>query len=193
MPFKLGTKSLKELEGVHPSLVAVVKRAIQTTTQDFTVFDGLRTIEEQKEHVRKGNSKTMNSKHLTGRAVDLVPWINNGPRWEPLSAFPPIAAAMKQAAKELGVPIVWGGDWKTFVDMPHYELKDGWEPAGKPVEPAPVSPPVTRPQPDEPAPEITEKDVKQTIIGAAVLAAFAVLIVILAAIGGIVSKVFGWW
>lgn len=180
MPFKLGTKSLKELEGVHPSLVAVVKRAIQTTTQDFTVFDGLRTIEEQKEHVRKGNSKTMNSKHLTGRAVDLVPWINEGPRWEPLSAFQPIALAMKLAAKELGVPVNWGGEWKTFKDYPHWELPDGWEPASVPPPPKP------RPQPDEPAPEITEKDVKQTGIGAAVLAAFAVIV-------GVITKALGLW
>jgi peptidoglycan L-alanyl-D-glutamate endopeptidase CwlK len=144
MAFKLSARSLRELDGVHPSLAAVVKRAIQTTTQDFLVFDGIRTIEEQREHVRKGNSKTMKSKHLEGRAVDLVPWINDGPTWSPASAFDPICKAMKDAAKELGVPIRWGGDWSTFIDKPHYELPDGWEPAGdapkapdKPLRPIP--------------------------------------------------------
>lgn len=192
MTYKLGSKSLKELEGVHPSLVAVVKRAIELTAQDFTVFDGLRTIEEQREHVRKGNSKTMKSKHLEGRAVDLVPWIDNGPRWEPLSAFEPIAKAMKDAAKELDVPIRWGGDWTSFVDKPHWELPDGWEPKGAHV-PAPKPQPAPAPsagQGSAPLPEattITHRDVKNTgkqmgLIG-----------IIAAALGAIVTKVLGLW
>jgi peptidoglycan L-alanyl-D-glutamate endopeptidase CwlK len=190
LAFKLGAKSLAELEGVHPSLVAVVKRAIELTTQDFTVFDGLRTIEEQKEHVRKGNSQTMKSKHLEGRAVDLVPWINNGPRWEPLSAFAPIATAMRAAAKELGVPLEYGGDWVSFKDYPHWQLPDGWEPKGAP-QPTPKPSPAPAPpdKPLRPIPEaetITHRDVKKT-------GKQGLLIVILAAIGGIIGKVFGWW
>ncbi|MBU3742387.1 MAG: M15 family metallopeptidase, partial [Candidatus Kapabacteria bacterium] len=105
--FVLGKGSLKELKGVHPDLVKVVKRAIVLTTQDFTVHDGLRTIEEQREYVARGASTTLTSRHLTGHAVDLVPYINGKLRWE----WPPIyaiAEAVRTAAVELDVPLRWG-------------------------------------------------------------------------------------
>ena len=76
MAFALGVASRRELVGVHPDLVRVVERAIEITRCDFTVHDGIRTVEEQKRHVANGFSKTMKSKHLEGRAVDLVPWID---------------------------------------------------------------------------------------------------------------------
>lgn len=86
MPYSLGSKSRAELKGVHPDLVGVVERAIQITTQDFSVHDGLRTEAEQREYVRTGASQTMNSMHRTqadgfGHAVDLVPFINGKLRW----------------------------------------------------------------------------------------------------------------
>jgi peptidoglycan L-alanyl-D-glutamate endopeptidase CwlK len=81
MSFILGQRSLSELEGVHSDLVAVVKRAIEITPQDFSVHDGIRTIEQQKELVKSGASKTLNSRHITGHAVDLVPYINGKLRW----------------------------------------------------------------------------------------------------------------
>lgn len=120
MSYKLGARSKRELEGVHPKLRRVVERAIQITEQDFTVHDGLRTIQEQKEYVKKGVSKTMKSKHLTGRAVDLVPYINGQLRWEE-EPCRKIAAAVKAAAKELGVKVEWGYDLWGW-DMPHYQL-----------------------------------------------------------------------
>lgn len=112
---KLGTKSLKELKGVHPDLASIVKRAIQLTTQDFTVYDGVRTMAEQKEFVRKGFSKTLKSRHLPqkdglGYAVDLPPYINGMARWE-WDAIWPIAMAMSKAAKELDLRLTWGGVW----------------------------------------------------------------------------------
>lgn len=79
--FVLGERSLKNLWGVHPDLVAVVKRAIQITRTDFAVIEGVRTKERQKELVRKGASKTMNSRHLTGHAVDIVPVKNGAISW----------------------------------------------------------------------------------------------------------------
>lgn len=119
--FKLGARSLERLQGVHQDLVKVVKRAIQLTEVDFGVTEGVRAIEKQREYVAKGASKTMNSRHLTGHAVDLVAYIGAEVRWDwPL--FHKIAAAMKSAAKELGVAIVWGGDWASFPDGPHFEL-----------------------------------------------------------------------
>jgi len=108
--FTLGTASLKELAGVNPYLVATVKRAIEITTQDFTVHDGIRTIEEQRKFVAQGFSKTMKSKHLEGRAVDLVPWIDGKPRWWWPQIYQ-IAAAMCLASRELKTNIVWGAVW----------------------------------------------------------------------------------
>ncbi|KFH18442.1 M15 family peptidase [Brucella abortus] len=152
MTYVLGRTSRSRLEGVHPDIVRVTERAIQLTEQDFTVFDGLRTVAQQREMVRRGASQTMNSKHLPqgdgfGHAVDLVPWINGQPRWE-WGAIWPICRAVRTAAEELGVRIRWGGHWgelngttvdpeelvrryvdaklragqRAFNDGPHYEL-----------------------------------------------------------------------
>lgn len=119
--FKLSRRSLARLDGVHPDLVRVVKLAIELTEVDFGVTEGLRTIEKQREYVAKGASKTMNSRHLTGHAVDLVAYIGTEARWDwPL--YHKIADAMKRAAKSLGVPIVCGADWVKFPDGPHFEL-----------------------------------------------------------------------
>jgi peptidoglycan LD-endopeptidase CwlK len=118
MTYALGTRSRQRLSGVHPDLVAVVKRAIQITEQDFSVLEGIRNINRQRELFKAGKSTTMNSRHLTGHAVDLAPWPISW-EWE---GFYPIADAMKQAAEELEVDIVWGGDWKSFPDGPHFEL-----------------------------------------------------------------------
>lgn len=123
--FVLGDRSEAELQGVHPRLVAVVRRAIQLTAQDFQVYDGLRTLEEQRAHVAAGTSKTLDSKHLPqadgfGHAVDLVPWIGGKARWE-WAAIYPIAAAVWQAASEQGVALTWGGCW----DRPLLSLGNG--------------------------------------------------------------------
>jgi len=119
--FTLGSRSRQRLEGVHPDLVRVVERAIGITTVDFTVLEGRRTPERQRQLVAAGASQTMNSRHLTGHAVDLGAWVNNQVRWDwPL--YYRIADAMKAAAQAEDVPIEWGGDWKTFKDGPHYQL-----------------------------------------------------------------------
>jgi peptidoglycan L-alanyl-D-glutamate endopeptidase CwlK len=119
--FKLGKRSIERLQGVHPDLVRVVERAIDLTPVDFTVLEGLRSPERQQTLVASGASQTLNSRHITGHAVDLGAWVDNQVDWSwPLYAK--IANAMKAAAKELGVAIVWGGDWRTFKDGPHFEL-----------------------------------------------------------------------
>ncbi len=119
MSYKLGTRSLQNLSGVHPDLVTVVKLAISITEQDFTVIEGIRNINRQRELVKAGKSTTMNSRHITGHAVDMVPWPVD---WNDLERFEVMSEAMKQAAEELDIPIVWGGDWKSFYDAPHFEL-----------------------------------------------------------------------
>lgn len=118
MSYTLGKRSLQNLSGVHPDLVAVVKRAIEITEQDFSVIEGIRNINRQRELYRKGATKTLNSRHLTGHAVDIAPWPISWD-WE---YFYPIADAMKQAAEELEVDLEWGGDWKSFPDAPHWQL-----------------------------------------------------------------------
>ena len=129
MGYVLGTRSKSRLKGVHPDLVKVVERAIQITEQDFSVVEGLRSEERQRRLYNSGKSKTMNSRHLTGHAVDLSPYpfdgdvdedgIRNIADWD---QYYPIAYAMKQAADELGVSIEWGGDWRSFKDGPHHQL-----------------------------------------------------------------------
>ncbi len=119
MPYKLGTRSLQNLSGVNPDMVAVVKRAIEITEVDFTVIEGIRHINRQRELLKAGKSTTLNSRHITGHAVDMVPYPVD---WEDLDRFELMAEAMKEAAEDLEIPIVWGGDWKSFYDAPHFEL-----------------------------------------------------------------------
>ena len=119
--YKLGARSKQLLRCVHEDLVKVVERAIEITTVDFTVLEGLRTPERQKVLMGAGASQTLNSRHITGHAVDLGAWIEDEVRWDwPL--YHQIAKAMKTAADELGVKIVCGADWKKFPDGPHFEL-----------------------------------------------------------------------
>ena len=119
--YVLGTVSKNNLKGVHPDLVKVVEKAITLTEIDFRVTEGLRSKTRQIELVNKGASKTLNSRHITGHAVDVVALIGGGVRWDwPL--YDKIAKAFKQASKELNIPIIWGGDWKNFKDGPHFEL-----------------------------------------------------------------------
>ena len=117
--YKLGTRSKQSLSGVHVDLVAVVKRAIEITEVDFSVIEGIRHIERQRQLVKTGKSTTLNSRHITGHAVDMVPYPVD---WEDLERFELMAEAMKSASEELEIPIVWGGDWKSFYDAPHFEL-----------------------------------------------------------------------
>jgi peptidoglycan L-alanyl-D-glutamate endopeptidase CwlK len=149
MSFKLSKRSLNNLLGVKPQLVRVVHRAIKITTIDFGVTEGLRTKEQQAEFVRLGKSQTMNSKHLTGDAVDVVAYIDGTITWE-LNVYDNIADAFAQAGRELGVGLRWGAAWnipdirywngtmeqammhyidarrkqnrRPFIDGPHFEL-----------------------------------------------------------------------
>lgn len=119
MSFILGNRSRQNLEGVHPDLVKVVELAIKITKEDFTVIEGIRNIERQRKLLAQGFTKTLNSRHLTGHAVDICPYPID---WNDHQRFTTVSQAMKEAAQRLGVPIVWGGDWKSGWDKPHYEL-----------------------------------------------------------------------
>lgn len=147
--FTLSARSLKNLQGVHPDLVRVVKHAITETPIDFVVIEGLRTMKRQQELVAAGASQTMNSRHITGHAVDLAAWVGEI-RWD-MGLYYQIAATVQKVSRYAGVPIRWGGAWvrldtatktpaqlvadyvasrrgsgkKAFVDGPHFELPAG--------------------------------------------------------------------
>lgn len=115
------SRSLRNLEGIHPDLRRVLDRALTLSPLDFIVIEGLRTEERQRELVASGASKTMRSRHLTGHAIDILPIGPSGPRFDwPL--YHKIAPAFKQAAKIENVDLEWGGDWESFKDGPHFQL-----------------------------------------------------------------------
>lgn len=115
MTFRLSQSSLGKLEGVHPLLVDVIKKALEHSRTDFGVIYGVRTVEEQKELFEKGASKTMKSYHLVqpdgySHAVDLMAYVGPRSSWE-LSLYDDLADAVKIAAEEQGAHIRWGGAW----------------------------------------------------------------------------------
>jgi peptidoglycan L-alanyl-D-glutamate endopeptidase CwlK len=123
--FRLSKRSINNLEMVHPALVKIVKRAIEITTVDFVVIQGVRTLQQQKEFMAKGASKTLASLHLIQKsgyshAVDLMAY-GVEDEWLP-KHYHHISKAMKQAARELGVPLQWGGDWIKFKDYVHFQI-----------------------------------------------------------------------
>jgi peptidoglycan LD-endopeptidase CwlK len=154
---KWSDRSLRNLAGIHPDLRRVMDRALQISPIDFIVIEGLRTKERQAQLVADGASRTMNSRHLTGHAVDLLPIGSNGKGEFAWPLYHKLAPAVKQAAKELGVAIVWGGDWPKFRDGPHFELDRKVYPAGVPFVPAAAVPdmviPISAAAPVPPPPE----------------------------------------
>lgn len=120
----LDERTKRNLYGVHADLVRVIERAYRESSVKFIVTEGLRSRERQAQLVAQGASRTMNSRHLTGHAVDVaaIDPQAGGVSWEwPL--YERIAEAVKAAAESEGVSIVWGGDWTTFRDGPHFELE----------------------------------------------------------------------
>jgi peptidoglycan L-alanyl-D-glutamate endopeptidase CwlK len=127
MGFHLSARSRENLRGVDGDLIDVVNYAIQITEVDFAVTEGLRTVERQEKLFKAGASKTMNSRHLIGHAVDVVAMVDGRITWSTQPYFK-IAEAMKKAADELDIAIEWGGDWETFKDYPHFQLSRGTHP-----------------------------------------------------------------
>lgn len=124
--FKLTETDLKRLKGVHPDLVKVILEAAKTAKTPFKVLEGLRTAQKQAEYFKKGTSMLdgvkKKSKHQLGKAVDIVPVVNDKVEFRSWAPFYPMAENVKAAAKKLGVKVIWGGDWKSFKDGPHFEL-----------------------------------------------------------------------
>lgn len=128
--YKFSAKSLSRLNNskVHPKIKILMYEAIKTSSIDFTIIETVRTIEQQKINVAKGVSKTMNSKHIHSKtksgyceAVDIAPYPID---WKNIKRFILLSQHIKDTAKRLGIKITWGGDFKSFFDAPHYELKN---------------------------------------------------------------------
>ncbi len=121
MTFSFGTRSKERLKGVHPDLVKVLEEAIKESPLDFSITEGLRTRERQKALFDAGKSQTMNSRHLTGKAVDIAVIKDGEVTWD-LKYYRIVTDHIKSVAKKLDIPIVCGIDWVSFVDGPHIEL-----------------------------------------------------------------------
>jgi peptidoglycan L-alanyl-D-glutamate endopeptidase CwlK len=124
-----GSRSTKNMNGIHPDLRLVLDKALEDSPLDFVVIEGLRTKERQKQLVASGASERLDSRHITGHAVDLLPI---GPNGKPAFDWPlydQLGPAVKKAANDLGIELDWGGDWKKFKDGPHFELDRAAYPA----------------------------------------------------------------
>ena len=131
MTRKFGSRSLKNMVGIHPDLRRVLDRALQDSPLDFVVIEGLRTLARQKQLVASGASQTLNSRHLTGHAIDLLPIGPDGKSAFDWPLYDQLGPAVKAAAEAEGVALDWGGDWKKFKDGPHFELDRNVYPAGE--------------------------------------------------------------
>lgn len=121
MTYSFSAKSIGKLSGVHKDLQRVMLASIVDSPYDFGISEGLRTKERQQELFDSGKSQTMRSRHLTGHAVDIVLFIDGKANWD-FEKYRLVADHIKGKAKELNIPIVWGGDWVSFKDGPHFEL-----------------------------------------------------------------------
>ena len=121
--YKFSKRSLDNLKGVDERLIKLMKEVLSISPYDFGITEGLRTIEKQKEYVRQGKSQTMNSYHLKGKAVDIVVYKDREVTWK-LDYYKEIADLVKKIAEHDGLKITWGGDWKTLVDGPHFQLEN---------------------------------------------------------------------
>lgn len=125
--FTLSNKSKSKLKDVHPDMVKIVEKALEYSEVDFGITEGLRTKQRQEELVNTGKSKTMNSRHLTGKAVDVVAYKGSEISWD-VSLYCKIADAFRKACNELQIPVVWGACWDRgvleFSKSSSEELKD---------------------------------------------------------------------
>jgi peptidoglycan L-alanyl-D-glutamate endopeptidase CwlK len=119
--FNFGERSLKNLQGVHHDLVMLMEESIKDSPYDFAITEGVRSPERQRELYAQGKSLTLMSRHLTGKAVDIMVYVDGKGTWE-LKYYKVVTDHIKVKAKELDVEIICGIDWRSLVDGPHVEL-----------------------------------------------------------------------
>lgn len=120
--FKFGERSEKNLKDVHSELQRLMREALKTSPYDFAITEGIRTAERQLELYQAGKSLTMLSRHLTGKAIDLMIYVNGKGTWEG-KYYDELSVHILQKAKELNIPITWGGTFRSLADKVHYELR----------------------------------------------------------------------
>jgi peptidoglycan L-alanyl-D-glutamate endopeptidase CwlK len=126
--YKFGIRSISRLQGVHPDLVRVMEKSITNSPHDFSITEGLRTSERQRELVAQGASRTLMSRHLTGHAVDIAIIKDGKAVWD-FPLYQEVADHIKKVADAEGVPLIWGGDWRSLKDGVHFELNRKHYPA----------------------------------------------------------------
>ena len=156
MSVTLTQTSLKRLEGVHPHLATVIKKAAEISDIQFQITCGVRTLSAQRKLVAAGYSRTLKSRHIPApnglaHAVDLVVMVSGKPVWTP-AAYHRLADAVKAAARQVGVSVEWGGDWSSFFDGPHFQLPWASYPGVSSVN-------------DSPVPQPTEKELATLVPG----------------------------
>ena len=119
--YSFSQRSNDRLKGVHPKLVQVMQEAIKKSPLDFSITEGVRSVERQKELFESGKSQTMRSRHISGHAVDIAVLVDGKITWD-FSKYQIVADHIKTVAKSLNIPIEWGGDWTSFKDGPHFQL-----------------------------------------------------------------------
>lgn len=120
--YKFSERSLENLKGVDERLIEIMTLALSRSKNDFGITEGIRTIKRQQELVKNGKSKTMNSYHLKGKAVDVAIYKNGKISWE-IGLYKELNDIIQRIAKEKGYKITWGGDWRTFADGPHFQIE----------------------------------------------------------------------
>lgn len=121
--YKFSKRSLEKLKGVDERLVEIMTIALSRSENDFGITEGLRDIETQKRYVAEGKSQTMKSYHLKGKAVDVVIYVNGKVTWD-LKHYKELNELVQEIAKKKGCRITWGGNWKSLVDGPHFQIEN---------------------------------------------------------------------
>lgn len=121
--YKFSRRSLRNLRGVHPDLIAVARLGLRLSPHDYMITEGVRTIERQRELYAAGASHTMHSKHLIGDAFDFAVIIDGVITWD-FNLYRDVADEIKRSAEFMGTKITWGGDWQSLRDGPHIQRED---------------------------------------------------------------------
>ena len=129
MTFQLGKNSMKNMEGIDDRLIDIAELAITLSPIDFGIpsSGGFRSTQDQSELYTSGKSKcdgtAKKSYHQTGKALDVFAYVDGKASWDTLH-LTTIATAMLQSASQLGIELQWGGLWRSWKDMPHFQIKD---------------------------------------------------------------------
>lgn len=121
MNFNFSIRSEKRLTGVHSDLIQLARMALQVSEVDFAITEGIRDQQRQNVLFKEGFSQTLNSRHLTGHAIDVMAWIDGHASWD-WGYYQKINEAFCLASDELSIPVEWGGKWKTLKDGAHFQL-----------------------------------------------------------------------